>query len=234
MNGGTLVGPGYTLMLAPGFTIAESMPAMGIYRILPPGAASFDRPAQVQIRTVQPFELGQLLQNVYGLENPIAAQMNATNLGMVSVTGMLPVRQVSLPQGIGHIREFEGFTMMRLPVRVMEIVIVGQQAAVELVVMMNLFRWTEFAAPCLSLVAQLTLAGAAPAPAQLQALIDQNRPDQVEYQMVTPGQQPVPLTALPTRVQGTTVINYGTIVETGNINGTGIAIGSHTVSKVES
>lgn len=52
--------------------------------------------------------------------------------------------------------------------------------------------------------------------------------------MVTPGQQPVALTALPTSVQGITVINYGTIVETGNINGTGIAIGSHTVSKVES
>jgi len=229
-----LAGPGYTLALAPGFTIAESMPAMGIYRILPPGSAPFDRPAQVQIRAVPPFELGTLLQNVYGADNPMVAQMNAVNLGMVSVTGMLPVRQVQLPQGIGHIREFEGLTIVGLPVRVTEIVIVGQQAAVELVVMMNLFRWTEFAAPCLSLIAQLTLAGTAPAPARLQALMDQNRQDQVEYQMVTPGQQPVPLTALPTSVQGMTVINYGTIVETGNINGTGIAIGSHTVSKVES
>jgi hypothetical protein len=228
-----LAGPGYTLMLAPGFTIVENMPAMGMYRILPPGSAPFDRPAQVQIRSVPPFELPQLLQNVYGLENPMAAQMNAANLGMVGVTGMLPVRQEPLPQGIGHIREFEGLTMMGVPVRVMEIVIVGQQAAAELVVMMNLFRWAEFVAPCLWLIGQLTLAGAAPAPAQLQALIDQNRPDQVQYQMVTPGQQPVPLTALPTRVQGTTVINYGTIIQTGNINGTGIAIGSHTVSKVE-
>jgi len=234
VNGGMLAGPGYTLALAPGFTIAESMPAMGIYRILPPGSAPFDRPAQVQIRAVPPFELGTLLQNVYGADNPMVAQMNAVNLGMVSVTGMLPVRQVQLPQGIGHIREFEGLTIVGLPVRVTEIVIVGQQAAVELVVMMNLFRWTEFAAPCLSLIAQLTLAGTAPAPARLQALMDQNRQDQVEYQMVTPGQQPVPLTALPTSVQGMTVINYGTIVETGNINGTGIAIGSHTVSKVES
>ena len=233
MNSGMLVGPGYSLALAPGFTVAESMPAMGIYRILPPGSAPWDRPAQVQIRAVPPVELGLLLQNVYGVDNPMVAQMNAANLGMVSVTGMLPVRQVQLPQGVGHIREFEGLTVMGLPVRVMEIVIVSQQAAVELVVMMNLFRWTEFAGPCLSLIAQLALAGAAPAPARLQALIDQNRRDQVEYQMVTPGQQPVPLTALPTSVQGITVINYGTIVETGNINGTGIAIGSHTVSKVE-
>lgn len=63
-------------------------------------------------------------------------------------------------------------------------------------------------------------------------MVDEQRQDQVEYQIVTKDQT-VPLTALPTNVQGTTVINYGTIVETGNINGTGIAIGSHTVSKVE-
>jgi hypothetical protein len=31
-----LAGPGYTLSLPPGFTVAESMPAMGVYRVLPP------------------------------------------------------------------------------------------------------------------------------------------------------------------------------------------------------
>jgi hypothetical protein len=233
VNPGMLYGPGYALALAPGFTIVESMPPMGIYRILPPGSFPYARAAQVQIRAVQQFELGQLLQNVYGADNPMVAQMNAVNLGMVNVTGMLPVRQVQLPQGLGHIREFEGLAIAGFPVRVMEIVIVGQQAAVELVIMMNLFRWMEFVGPCLSLITALTLAGAAPVPARLEALMDQNRRDQVEYQMVTPGQQPVPLTALPTSVQGVTVVNYGTIIETGNINGTGIAIGPHSVSKVE-
>jgi hypothetical protein len=112
----------------------------------------------------------------------------------------------------------------------MEVVIEGPQAAVELLVLMNLLRWTEFAAPCLSLVTQLTLPGAPPPQAQLQAVVDEQRKDQVEYQIVTQDQT-VPLTTLPTNVQGMTVINYGTIVETGNINGTGIASGSHTVSK---
>jgi hypothetical protein len=116
----------------------------------------------------------------------------------------------------------------------MVIVIVGAQASVEIVLMMNLFRWTEFAAPCLSIVGQVTLAGTASAPSQLQAIVDEQRQDQIEYQMVSPGQQPVSLTALPTNVGGTTVINIGTLVETGDINGTGIAIGSHTVSKVTS
>jgi hypothetical protein len=232
VSGGTLTGPAYTLALPPGFTVVESMPLLGVYRLLPPGSTPFDRQAQVQIRAVQLFELGPLLQNVYAFENPMVAQSNASGLGIMSVTGMQPVRKEQFPQGKGHIREFEGITMMGFPVRVMEVVIEGPQAAVELLVMMNLFRWTEFAAPCLSLVTQLTLAGAPSPQAQLQAVVDEQRKDQVEYQIVTQDQT-VPLTALPTNVQGMTVINYGTIVETGNINGTGIAIGSHTVSKVE-
>ena len=234
MNSGMLAGPGYALALPPGFTVVDGMPALGLYRLIPPGTTPFEGAAQVQIRAVPPFELNQLLQNVYGLENPMVAQMNAAGLGMVGVTGMLPARQAQFPQGIGHIREFEGFTVVGFPVRVMEIVIVGEQSAVELTVMMNLFRWTEFAAPCLSLITQLTLAGGTAAGAELQAVVDEQRQDQVEYQMVTPGQQPVPLTALPTTVQGNVIVNIGTLVKTGDINGTGIAIGSHTVAKVES
>lgn len=234
MSSNVLAGPGYTLALPPGFTVVESMPPLGVYRVLPPGSMPFDRQAQVQIRSVQPFELPTLLQNVYAFENPMVAQSNAAGLGIMSVTGMLPVRQEQFPQGKGHIREFEGITMTGFPVRVMEVVIEGPQAAVEMLVMMNLYRWTEFAGPCLSLIAQLTLAGAAPSQAQVQAVMDEDRQDQVEYQIISPGQQPVPLTALPTSVKGVTVINYGTIVETGDINGTGIAIGSHTVAKVES
>jgi len=232
VSSGVLTGPGYTLALPPGFIVVESMPPLGVYRVLPPGSTPFDREAQVQIRAVQPFELPQLLQNVYAFENPMVMQSNAAGLGIMNVTGMMPVRQEQFPQGKGHIREFEGITMMNFPVRVMEIVIEGPQAAVELLVMMNLFRWTEFAAPCLSLVTQLTLVGAPPPQGRLQAVVDEQRQDQVEYQIVTKDQT-VPLTALPTSVQGMTVINYGTIVDTGDINGTGIAIGSHTVSKVE-
>jgi hypothetical protein len=233
VNANVLAGPGYTLALPPGFTVVESMPPLGVYRVLPPGSTPFDREAQVQIRAVQQFELPQLLQNVYAFENPMVMQSNAAGLGIMNVTGMMPVRQEQFPQGKGHIREFEGITMTGFPVRVMEVVIEGPQAAVELLVMMNLLRWTEFAAPCLSLIAQLTLAGSAPPQGEVQAVFDEQRQDQIEYQMITPGQPPVPLTALPTSVGGTTIIHIDTLVETGNINGTGIAIGSHTVSKVE-
>lgn len=233
MSSGVLTGPGYTLALPPGFTVVESMPPLGVYRVLPPGSTPFDREAQVQIRAVQPFELPTLLQNVYGFENPMVMQSNAAGLGIMNVTGMMPVRQEQFPQGKGHIREFEGVTMMGFPVRVMEVVIEGAQAAVELLVMMNLFRWAEFAGPCFALIAQLTLVGSAAPAAQVQAVVDEQRQDQVEYQMVTAGGETVPLAALPTSVQGNVVINIGTVIKTGDINGTGIAIGSHTVAKVE-
>jgi hypothetical protein len=233
VSSGVLTGPGYTLALPPGFTVVESMPPLGVYRVLPPGSTAFDRQAQVQIRAVQPFEMATLLQNVYGFENPMVMQSNAAGLGIMQVTGMQPVRQEQFPQGNGHVREFEGITMMGFPVRVIEVVIEGPQAGVELLVMMNLYRWTEFAGPCLSLIAQLTLAGAPAPQAEVQAVVDEQRDDQIELQMVVAGGQPVPLTALPTSVQGNVVVNIGTVIKTGDINGTGIAIGSHTVAKVE-
>jgi hypothetical protein len=233
VSSGILTGPGYTLALPPGFTVAQSVPPLGVYRVLPPGSTPFDVQAQVQIRGVQQFELQTLLQNVYAFENPIVMQSNAAGLGIMTVTGMQPVRQEQFPQGTGHIREFEGITMMGFPVRVTEVVIEGGQAAVELLMMMNLYRWMEFAAPCFSLIAQLTLVGSAPPQGEVQALVDEERDDQVELQMVVAGGKPVPLTALPTTVQGNVVVNIGTIIKTGDINGTGIAIGSHTVAKVE-
>jgi hypothetical protein len=233
VSSGVLTGPGYTLALPPGFTVVESMPPLGVYHVLPPGSTPFDRQAQVQIRAVQPFELPMLLQNVYSFENPMVMQSNAAGLGIMSVTGMMPVRQEQFPQGRGHIREFEGITVMGFPVRVMEVVVEGPMAAVEVLVMMNLYRWMEFAGPCLSLIAQLTLAGAAAPHAEVQAVVDEHRTDQVELQMVMAGGETVPLTALPTSVQGNVIVNIGTVVKTGDINGTGIAIGSHTIAKVE-
>jgi hypothetical protein len=232
MNGGPLTGPGYTLELPPGFTVVQSFPPMGMYRLLPPGSTPMDMEAMVQIRSVPPFQLPQLLQSMYGSQNPWVAQMSAQGLGIAQVTGTLPARQVQLPQGTGHILEFEGLTMFGFPVRVMVIAVEGMQAAVEIDVMMNLYRWTEFASPCLSILTQVTLAGMAPAQAQLQAVVDEQRTDQVEYQVVAPGQQPIPLTALPTNVGGTTVIHVDTLIQTGDIQGTGITVGSHSVSTV--
>jgi hypothetical protein len=227
-----IVGPGYSVQLPPGFTVAVSIPLAGVYRLLPPGVTPFDIQAGIQIRPVDAVSLPVLLQNLYAMENPMVGFANAANLGLANVLGMLPVRQVQMPQGLTHIREFDGVTMLGFPVRVMVLVIQGAQSSVEVVVMVNLYRWMEFIGPCLDFVGRINLGGIPQAPPKLQALVDKNRKDQIEYQLVPPNQQPIPLTALPTSVGGTTIIHVDTLIQTGNINGTGIAVGTQSTASV--
>lgn len=229
----TIAGPGYTAQVPPGFTFAGGMPAMGVYRLIPPGVSPFNIEALLQIRGVQPFELQGLMQNLYAFDNPMVAQINAVNLGLTRVLGVLPVRNEPMPQGQTSIREFDAMNFRGMPLRVMVLVMCGPQSAVEVVVMMNLYRWTEFVAPCLAFVAQISLQGVPQQPAQLKAVVDQNRTDQIEYQLVSPNHAPVPLTALPTSVGGTVIIHVDTLIQTGDINGTGIAVGTHSTAAVK-
>jgi hypothetical protein len=233
LAGNTISGPGYSVQLPPGFTLAQGVPVAGVYRLLPPGVSPFDIEALLQIRPVQAFELPALLQNVYAFENPAVAQFNAQNLGMAGVLGILPVRQVQMPQGLTHIREFDAVNFAGVPVRVMVLVMIGAQSAVEVVVVMNLYRWAEFVAPCLDFVGRISLGGVPQAAPQLLAVVDQKRQDQIEYQLVGPNQAPIPLTALPTNVGGTTIIHVDTLIQTGDINGTGIAVGTHSTAVVK-
>ncbi len=228
-----IAGPGYAVRLPQGFTITENIPAMGLYRLVPPGVSPYNVEALLQIRPVQPFELQALLQNLYNFENPFVAQANAANLGLTRVLGVQPMRDTPMPQGQTSIREFDAVNVRGMPVRVMVLVMVGPQSAVEVVVMMSLYRWTEFVAPCLAFLGLISLQGV-PAPAtQVQAVVDENRKDQIQYQLVSPNHAPVPITALPTSVGGTVIIHVDTLIQTGNINGTGIAVGNHSVATVQ-
>jgi hypothetical protein len=231
----TIAGPGYSVQVPPGFTFAGGMPEMGVYRLMPPGVSPFDVEALLQIRPVEAFDLQPLLQHLYTLDNPIVAQMSAANLGLCQVLGVLPMRQMPMPQGQTSIREFDAMNPFGMQLRVMVLVMVGPQSAVEVVVMMNLYRWTEFVGPCLQFVGQINLQGMPQQqqPAQLQAVVDQNQKDQIEYQLVSPNHAPVPLTALPTCVAGTVIIHVDTLIQTGNINGTGIAVGTHSTATVQ-
>jgi hypothetical protein len=233
-------GPGYTVQVPPGFVVAGGVPAAGIYQLMPPGVSPSDVQALLQIRPVQEFEVQPLIQNLYTFENPMVAQSSAANLGLVWVLGMLPMRQMAMPQGQTYIREFDAMNAFGFRLRVMALVMIGPQSAVEVVVMMNLFRWTAFVGPCLSFLGQIQLQGAgqpsdqqvAQQSSQLQAVVDPNHENQIEYQLVTPGHAPVALTSLPTIVGGTVIINVDNSIKTGNINGTGIALGQHSTATV--
>ncbi|HTW47416.1 MAG TPA: hypothetical protein VMD92_05680 [Acidobacteriaceae bacterium] len=228
----TISGPGYSVPLPPGFTLAGGMPAFGVYRLLPPGTTSYNVEALLQIRPVQPYDLQPLLQNVYSMDNPMLALAQVANLGLTSVLGVLPVRQVPMPQGLTHIREFDALNMFQMPLRVMEMVMTGTQSAVEILVVMSLYRWMDFVAPCLDFVARINLGGVPQAAPELRAVVDQSRKDQIEYQLVSPDHAPIPLTSLPTSFGGTTIIHVDTLIQTGNINGTGIAVGTHSTAAV--
>lgn len=232
MNGNPLSGPGYSVQVPAGFTLAVSLPAAGIYQLLPPGVNPLDIEALLQIRPVLAADLPGLLQNLYSLENPAVALFNALGLGLAAVLGVAPVRQVQMPQGVTHIREFDAMNFAGIPVRVMVWVMQGTRSAVEIVVGLSLYRWMEFVAPCLDFVARIRLDGATQSAPQLRAVVDYNRKDQIEYQLMRSNQEPIALTSLPTSVGGTTIIHVDTLIQTGDINGTGIAVGTHSTAAV--
>jgi hypothetical protein len=97
---------------------------------------------------------------------------------------------------------------------------------------MSLYRWMDFVAPCLDFVARINLGGFPQATPQLLAVVDKSRKDQIEYQLVGSDHAPIPLTSLPTSFGGTTIIHVDTLIQTGNINGTGIAVGTHSTAAV--
>lgn len=231
-NTSTLRGPNYSVPVPMGFSLLNGDPTSGTYWLLPPGSHPINIPALIQIRPVQPIELPMLLQNLYGFDNPYVAMLNAMNLGLANIIGTLPARQVNLPQGTTHIREFDAVTIRDFPVRVMVLVIQGVQSAVEVMIMVNLYRWVEFISSCLEFVNRINLLGMPSSTGYLQAVIDKTRTDQIEYQLVNPDNTAIPLTALPTAYGNVTIINVDNSIRTGNIKGTGVVVGSHSTAKV--
>ena len=234
IDGSVLSGPNYSVGLPTGFVVVAGDQFSGRYVMMPPGSSPIDAEALVQIRAVAPFELPSLLQNLYAFDNPWVAMMNSANFGIASVTETTPVRQVNLAQGLTHIREFGGLMPTGFPVRVMDLVIQSPTAAVEVSIMVNLYRWAEFMGPCLQVVARIQLAGARPAPpvsaASVRAVVDETRPDQVEYQLVQSGIASA-IASLPTEVRGQAVVHIDQLIVTRDISGAQVAIGDHTIQR---
>ena len=206
-NISTLSGPGYSVSVPKGFQIFDGNPFAGAYVLLPRGSHPSDIPAIVTIGPIRPFDLPMKLQTLYNFNNPNVSWLSSMNLGIANITGMLPVRQVNIDEGIIHILEFEGITIRGFPVRVMVMEIEGSLAAVEVVVMVNLYRWIEFLGPCLEFVGGINLSGTKPMPGHVQALIDNENPEQIEYQLVNSDDTVSPLTAFPTYVENLQIIN---------------------------
>ncbi len=232
-----LNGPGYSVRVPAGFTMLQSNP-MGGYALLPPGSTPPPvSPAIIAVDPIPPMMVPMLMQSLDGFENPFVQTMNAMSLGLKDVKRVAPARQMDLPSGTAHIREFDAVSWSGQPVRMMVLVIQGQLATVKVVIGVNMQRWPEFIGPCMELVGGISLSGAMPVPAQVQAVLDKQHPDQIELDFVNPDNTLTPFLALPTQVEGRQVINNFVLnvdnsIRTGDIKGAGIAIGPHSLAKV--
>ncbi len=227
-----LQGPGYSVQLPPGFQVMLN-PFPGHYVMLPPGSDTFTVPAIQTIRPVAAFEKSALLQQLVNFENPMVAMANLPNLGLSSVLSIAPLRREAMADRTIHTREFDALTIRQIPARIIIMVVESAQACVEVLIMLDLRRWTEFVGPCLQLLAGLALAGSTPGePREVRAVIDRSRPDQVEYEMVNPDNSVTPLTSLPTVVGNLTVYNIDNSIRAGDIHGTGIVLGQHSLAGV--
>lgn len=199
---------------------------------MPSGSSPPYIPGLVSIEPVHPMSVNLLLHEIYNLENPLIALANAQPLGLVNIVGMAPPRQTMLPSGTTHIREFDAVAGNGQPVRVMVLAIVGLQTTVKVLIMLYLFRWAEFIGPCLQLVTSISLSGTPPVPTQLQAVVDEEHRDQIEFRVVTKNNQSSPLTTFPIVYGDVTIINIDESIKAGNISGAGIAIGKHSNATV--
>jgi len=233
-NNPVLTGPGYSVLFPNGFNVLNGDPYSGTYWLLPPGSQAIDMPAIVQIRPIQPMELPLLLQNLYQFENPQVTMMNAANLGLANVTVIRPVRQLQLGEGAAHIREFDAITIRGFPARVMVVVIQGTVGAVEVVILVNLYRWVEFIGSCLEFVGGINLSGKTPSASHVQAVIDKKHKDQVEYHLINSDRTTTPFASMPTTVGNTIIVNIDNSIKVGDISGTGVVVGNHSMANVKS
>jgi hypothetical protein len=176
-----------------------------------------------------------LVQGLYGMDHPFAAMMQGMSVGLGQVSNVAPARRMMLGQNQADIRELEGVSRASgQPLRSMFILLHGPRGTAKVVVMINLFRWAEFVGSVLQFVGGINLAGMQPLRApDVQAVVDREHTEQIEFRVRSgPDNHWEPITALPTRVGGSVVINIDKSFHVGNISGVGHAIGHHTTSTV--
>lgn len=222
--------------LVPAGASWTASPPTGGYIILPPGSTPPPAsPAVIIIDPVHPMMVQSFAQSLYSMDNPMAAMWQGMSAGLSQVTQVAPARRAFLGQNPADIRELEGISMASgQPLRGMLLLLHGPRGAAKVIVMINLYRWNEFIGSVLQFLGSVNLAGGQPVQApEVQAVVDQRNTEQIEFRVRGgPADQWEPITALPTRVAGTVIINIDKSFHVGNISGVGHAIGHHSTSTV--
>ncbi|MEO6780335.1 MAG: hypothetical protein ABI196_05380 [Bradyrhizobium sp.] len=235
MGDSVLNGNGYSAVLPPAAQCIHLDP-FGLQKVFLPAGSNLSpgSPAFISIQPVPLEQVPQLLFWLSGMDNAFIGMMNAQSLGISRVLGVGPARSAPMGGGVGHIREFDGIDGFtgRL-YRVTLVTMVGTTHALKLVMGIQIERWAEFMVPCLTFMASISIGQSGPVAAPtLQAIVDPRKRDQVEFRMVNPDRTTAPITAMPLFVGKMEVYDIDQSIRTGNINGVGIAVGTHSAASL--
>ncbi len=228
-------GPGYSVLMPPGFSALPPDPMSGSTYAWPSGSwGPPNGPALVWLLPISPFQVQNLRQHYLNFDNPMVAAMNAQSLGLLNVLRIAPLRQTVLNGANALVREFDALSLNGQPVRMSAILLFGPQSTLQCIVGISLYRWVEFVGPTLQFVGNLQLDGTSASPGEVRSVIDRNDLNRVEMQVVNADRSVAPIMSMPTAVAGTPVfqihVEAGGSIRFGDVQGTNVQIGNHNTS----
>lgn len=228
-------GPGYSVLMPPGFSALPPDPLSGSTYAWPPGSwGPPNGPALVWLLPISPFQVNNLRQHYLNFDNPAVAAMNAQSLGLLSVLRVAPLRQTVLNGANALVREFDALSFNGQPVRMSAILLFGPQSTLQCIVGISLYRWVEFVGGTLQFLGNLHLNGTSSSPGEVRSVIDRNDLNRVEMQVVNADRSVAPIMSMPTAVAGTPVfqihVEAGGTLRFGDVQGTNVQIGNHNTA----
>jgi len=248
-------GPGYTIRVPGQFELIYRDPQMGraVFKLQPEFAHSLeglatefiglltgaptpgaeDTGAIVSIHPLQSSQIAAAIHEQTLWDNPQFAGPVGAGIGLPSITAVGPIRLEKRLIDTIHLRELEGYNLVGTHLHLMHYIVQGRNAGTEGFILMGLVVWPKYLAPCLQLIGNIDVSGGIAGQATLEAVVDRSHPDQVEYRFRNQDGSNTPLTAMPTVVQNHYIINIDQSIKAGNISGTGVVVGHHSISRVD-
>jgi hypothetical protein len=249
-----MTGPGYTVRVPERFELVMHDPQMGraAFKLQPEFARSAegmaaeflgmvtgartpgadDTGAFVTVHPLSPAQLSEAIHEQTLWNNPEFSAPAGAGIGVPTITAVGPVRRERRLVDTLYMRDVEGHNLLGTYVRLTHYIVQGRHAGVEGFIVIGLAVWPKYVGSCLQLIGGIDVSGGAVGRGTLQAVIDRAHPDQVEYRLRNRDGSTTPLMTFPTVVHNHYVINVDQSVRTGNISGTGVVVGHHSISRV--
>lgn len=226
-------GSGYTIAVLPGWRVVPADPLntsqLAFPMDVPPPPNS---PAAVMISPVFPPQFAAVYQTYMGLENPMVQAGAANSLGLMQVLAVAPLRQMTFNGAEALVREFDALSFAGQPVHLSAMLLRGPCSAMQTVVAVNPYFWTQWAGPALQFVSQVQLDGTQNTGSEIRSIVDPAHPQKVELQLMNEKSgQAAPVMTMPTEVNSKqvyqVVVQAGAVVHMGEIEGANVQVGRH-------